>query len=163
VPCPKCSKPSGKFKYCDACLLYWNKRRVKRRAQPKPAGICSRPDCKRKAKPGLRMCSHCIQICAKQASRYRPKKNDRNHELKLEVFAHYGSECACCGENLVDFLSIDHIGGYDGSSPRKGAFLYRWLKRNAYPAGFRLLCMNCNFAIGHFGSCPHQLLARKVA
>lgn len=37
------------------------------------------------------------------------------------------------------------------------------VETKTYPAGFRLLCMNCNFAIGHFGSCPHQLLARKVA
>ena len=37
--------------------------------------------------------------------------------------------------------------------------LFQYLKRNNYPPGYRVLCMNCNFAMGHFGYCPHQKTA----
>lgn len=35
--------------------------------------------------------------------------------------------------------------------------MYRWLRNHGYPLGFRVLCMNCNFALGKFGYCPHDL------
>jgi hypothetical protein len=34
--------------------------------------------------------------------------------------------------------------------------LYIWLRQRDWPPGYRVLCVNCNFAIGHFGKCPHQ-------
>jgi len=34
--------------------------------------------------------------------------------------------------------------------------LYSWLKKNNFPKGFQVLCMNCNFAKGKLGKCPHQ-------
>jgi hypothetical protein len=75
--------------------------------------------------------------------------------LKPEVIAAYGGKCACCGETHIEFLSIDHIDGYK-SGPRKGAALYSWLKQNNYPPGFRVLCMNCNMALGYLGYCGHS-------
>lgn len=83
--------------------------------------------------------------------------------LKEEVFEAYGgASCACCGEIHLDFLSIDHIGG-GGAKHRKdlrggGGKVYQWLKKHGYPPGFRVLCMNCNHALGHSGSCPHGTL-----
>jgi hypothetical protein len=45
-------------------------------------------------------------------------------------------------------LSIDHIHG-GGNKHKKvagsGSLLYRWLKRNNYPPGYQVLCMNCQF------------------
>src|SRR5262245_47553294 len=39
-------------------------------------------------------------------------KNRRNHRAqRLACFAHYGTECACCGETHIEFLGIDHING----------------------------------------------------
>lgn len=83
--------------------------------------------------------------------------------LKLEVFNYYGGPiCKCCGETHMEFLSIDHVNN-DGASHRRtlkgggcGEKLYDWLKRNKYPPGYQVLCMNCNFAKGHFGVCPHE-------
>jgi len=84
-------------------------------------------------------------------------------KLKREVLNNYnGPKCVCCGETNINFLTIDHIKG-KGNEHRKmvndpkGSKLYRWLKKNHFPEGFRVLCMNCNFALGHFGHCPHQL------
>ena len=85
-------------------------------------------------------------------------------EWREAVINHYGGKCACCSETILEFLSIDHING-GGNKHRKeigipggGAHFYKWLIKNNYPAGFRILCMNCNTAMGFFGYCPHQTL-----
>ena len=83
--------------------------------------------------------------------RYRDK-------LRAEVFAAYGGRCACCAEARQEFLAVDHIHG-GGRQHRKqvvpGGF-YAWLRRAGYPTdAYRLLCHNCNFALGIHGYCPH--------
>ena len=78
--------------------------------------------------------------------------------LRFEVIVHYGGKCACCGESNIEFLGIDHING-GGRAHRKSigeSGLYCWLKRNNFPKGFRVLCHNCNQALGAYGYCPHR-------
>jgi hypothetical protein len=87
----------------------------------------------------------------------RNKRNDRTtRELAI---GHYGGECACCKENRYEFLALDHTDG-GGNQHRKtlgsGGGMHRWLVRNNFPDGFRVLCHNCNMAIGFYGFCPHQ-------
>lgn len=95
----------------------------------------------------------------------RTKGKLKRSNLKQEVLAHYSKtdppECVCCDETHPFFLTIDHING-GGCQQRKqlklnGSSFYAWLKRNNYPEGFQVLCMNCNFAFGKFGYCPHLL------
>lgn len=81
---------------------------------------------------------------------------------KREAWAHYGgARCACCGITDERFLTIDHLhgGGYKHRQEIRrngeGSNFYRWLQKHNYPEGYRVLCMNCNYAYGHFGSCPH--------
>ncbi len=72
----------------------------------------------------------------------------------------------CCGETTLLFLSIDHI-NEDGAEHRRAlisqghgpAFIYYWLRDNDFPAGFQVLCMNCQFGKSHSPEriCPHQL------
>lgn len=82
-------------------------------------------------------------------------------KLRVQVLQAYGGpepRCECCGENTYEFLSIDHING-EGNRHRQEigrGSLYPWLKRQGYPSGFRVLCHNCNQAIGHYGYCPHH-------
>jgi hypothetical protein len=69
--------------------------------------------------------------------------------IKEDVIWHYsfGSmRCAACGFNDMRSLSIDHIAGGGRKHLReiKGS-LYSWLKRNNYPLGFQVLCMNCQY------------------
>jgi len=68
-------------------------------------------------------------------------------------------KCACCGEWRLEFLTLDHIDG-GGNQHRKsgmtGRKFYLWLKREGFPPGYRVLCMNCNCSIGFYGYCPHQ-------
>lgn len=87
--------------------------------------------------------------------------------IKREVLSHYCEDalkCACCGETIFEFLSIDHINGNGlkhreivGSSYR----YYSWLKRNKYPKGYRVLCHNCNQATSYGRTCPHKLMEQN--
>ena len=101
---------------------------------------------------------------ARHADAKRAAARDYGRRLKLAAIAAYGDRCACCSESRHEFLAIDHIGG-GGNKHRKeigvspGHGFYRWLKRQKYPAGFRVLCHNCNVALGMFGYCPHARAA----
>ena len=97
----------------------------------------------------------------------RARTREYARKVADEVIAHYGGRCACCGESERMFLSIDHIHN-DGAEHRrqinpsaaangKGVNLYGWLKKNGYPEGFQVLCMNCNHGKARNGGvCPHQ-------
>lgn len=96
----------------------------------------------------------------------RPKRRAYNktyhYKTRLDVLQNYGGippRCACCEENQIQFLCMDHING-NGSKHRKtmGApNIYVWLKTHDYPKGFRVLCYNCNMAFGLYDKCPHRL------
>ena len=90
-------------------------------------------------------------------------RNRRNHEIKQIVLRKYGklNGCVCCGEQRLEFLTLDHVKD-DGASDRKlngraGWQLYRLLKTLGYPKGFQTLCFNCNWGkrLGK-GFCPHH-------
>lgn len=86
-----------------------------------------------------------------------------SRQLKVAALEAYGTACTCCGEAHIEFLAIDHIDG-NGAAHRKapggpgggGVRMYRWLKLQGYPPGYRTLCHNCNVALGLIGYCPHQ-------
>lgn len=75
-------------------------------------------------------------------------------QLKKEVFDHYGNACACCGETIPQFLTIDHI---NSNIDRElcGPTLYARIRRENYPTDFRILCWNCNCGRRR-GPCPHE-------
>lgn len=85
----------------------------------------------------------------------------KKQEIKQDIMLEYGGKCQCCGENILEFLTIDIIekGGRElHEKIGYGDQFYRWLKKNGYPKdNFQCLCMNCNFAKGMYGKCPHQL------
>jgi len=86
-------------------------------------------------------------------------RNSRNRRLKELALVIYGEgKCTCCGEGIMEFLTIDHIDG-GGKEHRKeigmGNKIYHWLYKEAYPPGFQVLCFNCNCAKGIYGKCPH--------
>ncbi len=70
--------------------------------------------------------------------------------LKLEVLGKYSNDtfrCTNCNEDRLDCLTIDHINN-DGQEHRKAigsVNMYRWLRKNNYPNGFQVLCMNCQW------------------
>lgn len=95
---------------------------------------------------------------------------ERNANVKFSVLAMYSNldveelvqpRCACCGESLIEFLTLDHIDG-KGLKVGKGKVfknvlqLELWLIKNNFPEGYRCLCYNCNCSLGHYGYCPHE-------
>jgi hypothetical protein len=114
-------------------------------------------------------CKTCNVIQSGLSETRRPEALQRRMErqakayrqLRREVLDAYGNSCACCGEPIPEFLTVDHVNN-DGAEHRRqiGArslHLYKWLKANAFPkTGFQLLCFNCNCSKGFNGECPHK-------
>jgi hypothetical protein len=93
---------------------------------------------------------------------YQQKYRDDNREklkeesrfrtfyYKLLAMEHYSNgfiECAVCGEDRIECLSLDHIygGGTKHRKDKKIKMMAEWLRKYNYPTGYRVLCMNCQF------------------
>ena len=83
---------------------------------------------------------------------------------KLDAIGFYSGgtvKCACCGESILQFLTIDHIKG-GGDKHRAtikglaGVNFYKWLRKQGYPEGYQVLCYNCNCGKGRGEICPHK-------
>ena len=137
------TKPSGKRYRVSPCKTC-RKKAWRKRYYTDPKKHVDRATAWRKQNP------------EKQRSTYLA----RYHRLKKEVFEHYGGCCACCGEKHLVFLAIDHING-GGTRHMKevgvGESFWRWLQKNSFPKGFRVLCHNCNWAVAFGRVCPHTL------
>ncbi len=128
----------------------------------------------RKRKDGVHpWCRECSKTyLAARRDQYRERKNKRareqHKEQRLRVLQHYSKSdipfCACCLENLLEFLGIDHINGGGGRDKKiHKCNFYTWLEKLGYPNGFRVLCHNCNQSLGAYGYCPHQMEQRAAA
>jgi hypothetical protein len=91
-----------------------------------------------------------------------PAQRVRRRE-KLAVLRAYGGDppkCSCCGEDKYEFLVIDHVNGggtqHRSEVCRTAREFYGWLIRSGFPSGLRVLCHNCNAALGLYGYCPHN-------
>lgn len=160
---------------CQRCRDWRNKWKQEYREKQRLKKRCSSSDCPNAPDPGYKSCFRCRQRSQEYQDSIRPILRERGlsyyQKVKKEVFLHYGGEtpkCDCCGESSKEFLSIDHTNG-DGpthrkdlsGNPRNGVSLYYWLRKNNFPPGFRVLCMNCNFSLGHHGYCPHHPEVRQ--
>lgn len=89
------------------------------------------------------------------------KTKQWREKLKDDVFLAYGGyRCACCGITGKVFLGLDHVNGGGCRERRLGKIgvysIYSKLRKEGFPPGYQVLCMNCNFAKGQLGSCPHK-------
>jgi hypothetical protein len=86
----------------------------------------------------------------------------------IEAYSDGKNCCACCGESIFEFLTLDHING-DGAKhreeitgkkrvPRSGQELFHYFCTNNFPDKDRLqvLCWNCNCGKRTAKVCPHQ-------
>lgn len=171
--CTKCGlrKLAGSFykvygKPRSWCKLCDNAQAAKNRKERVKKGLCA--ICCKENSTILRYCENCAgRHKSKMRNHHSKAEVKKRHaiataayhkRIKIEAFEAYGGcVCACCNEGRLEFLSIDHINN-DGASHRKvikGA-IYGWLKKNSYPDGFRVLCLNCNGSLGFHGYCPHD-------
>jgi len=156
----------GRFvsRICTMCLQwkapeeYWSGRRK--------CKTCTREDNRQRYRDKYAP-SECFRASRNAKSREYYAENRDRHNASVNakyrsqrdaVLAAYGGRCACCGEDAREFLAIDHIDG-GGNAHRRSAgikTLTRWLIKNSFPKGFRVLCHNCNMARGIYGYCPHS-------
>lgn len=99
-------------------------------------------------------------------------------KMKVDMLNALGWECACCGEDHPEFLTLEHLDG-SGAALRATRVerikaglgmevdigtrawttqqQYRQARREGWPKDrYQVLCLSCNFVKGHFGICPHQ-------
>jgi hypothetical protein len=131
----------------------------------------------RKAADGLR--PRC-KVCSKAARRAWAVRNPAkvadynrayNVQQKASLVQAFGGFCACCGEDELTFLTIDHIGqevpGEHFRADGKrlaGRSLYELIHAEGCPRDkYRVLCWNCNAATAHGRPCPHELAREAVA
>jgi hypothetical protein len=97
---------------------------------------------------------------ARHGESARAYQRQFNRSRRALVLRHYGGKCECCGEAQVEFLALDHKNGGGNQHRRevkqRGANMIGWAIASGFPPIFRILCHNCNSAIGFYGSCPHQ-------
>jgi hypothetical protein len=104
----------------------------------------------------------CSEYCVKE--RLKERFRDYNKRLKERIVRYYTNGkmcCACCGENEIDFLSIDHIIPESkvnpGNHKNRETNLCFYLRRNKFPKGYQILCFNCNYGKRNKDDCPHKL------
>lgn len=146
--CVSCTEAAEEGKVLCPKHHKMQKRRDKER---KDSGKCRR--CDSQAVPDRTLCiDHADQL-----------KRQRDVITKRVIQA-YGGMCACCGEDFLPFLGIDHVEG-DGAKHRQeiqtpsGNPFYAWLDKNKYPSGFQVLCHNCNRlkGTGPMCGCPYRI------
>ena len=183
--CIQCGNPARQDKTtCEKCgrqraeaVSKWQSKSKKER-QSKGLCSCGRPTLKNRRtcdtcndknkawyykRKELGLCSYCGNPVMENSTRCQECSNKLRkdkRELKLEVFEAYGGVvCACCGETIETFLTIDHINN-DGNEHRKKigrTSVYRWLKKQNFPLGYQVLCFNCNMGKQlNGGVCPHK-------
>ncbi len=136
---------------------YYKKRRADLK-QRQIDGQCS--NCDAPAAEGKVRCEfHDEKANREQRARTKKYMDD----TRRMIYAHYGETCACCGESIRMFLTIDHINGGGAEHRReinrgkKYGGVYTWLRRSNFPEGFQTLCFNCNCGRERNGGiCPHK-------
>lgn len=156
-------KKQSFFGYRWVCKSCVSKKATKRQKRNRADGKCW---CGRPSFSPYVHCPACLQIAAVSRLSNLETKRIQGKEyrkiLKLSAFSSYGNRCACCPQDIIECLEIDHIGGWGTKHRDKfgrrisGQSLFRWLRDHNYPKGFRILCGSCHSAISYWGYCPCQ-------
>ena len=91
----------------------------------------------------------------------RKWSHERHRRNRILALSNHGGKCTCCDISTYEFLAIDHING-GGTKERKTKYpnsqsFYADLAAHPQPEKYRVLCHNCNSALGYYGYCPHQI------
>lgn len=102
--------------------------------------------------------SNQLKIKAKENGTANQWAKDRYAKYKKIVFDYYGNKCSCCGENHIEFLTIEHT-LHNGKEHRatKRSTIYKDIIDKGFPEDLTLFCSNCNFATRYGNECPHQV------
>ncbi len=118
-------------------------------------------------------CKVCTGKQSKKSTDKRKEANLAQHrkrrkEQRLKVLQYYSGAdipfCACCKEDILEFLVIDHLYGCGTAHRREiGYNLVAYIIKNNFPSIFRVLCSNCNSCLGTYGYCPHERVRHEAA
>ena len=87
------------------------------------------------------------------------ENNRKTKELVLNYYSKGKMCCGCCGEKIRQFLSLDHMNGKtkEEKTRRSNSLVFYKLKKNGFPKGYQVLCLNCNMGkYRNNGVCPHN-------
>lgn len=110
---------------------------------------------------------HSKQYYETNADSLRTYASNWRKKLSEEVKALLGGTCACCGESVLEMLTIDHIKNDGGGMKRRHhqnvlTLIARRFK-DADPIAiaevrerYAALCWNCNMSKRHGGECVHR-------
>lgn len=159
--CNRCRNGNVEIADCEGCGRSFGRwsdgRKFCKQCRPKTTVGCAR--CGTPFSRSTDSRRYCSPECRDAA--LKEKRNAAHRAQRLKALQAYGGPepaCACCGESTLLFLAIDHVNGGGGKQHRElgGGGYYSWLRKNGYPAGFRVLCHNCNFGRQlNGGICPH--------
>lgn len=115
---------------------------------------CEARDCDKKFRQLRKHQRFCSPKC-----RTREQGRRKSAKLKKQLLDIYGSVCQCCGEHRIEFLTLEHTDGTGAEHRRESTHAWgAWIDAidNPDPDRFQILCMNCNWARGKYGYCPHE-------
>jgi hypothetical protein len=94
---------------------------------------------------------------------HKKEKHESYMTYRNNFLDMYGRSCSCCGETIVEFLTIEHIQGRNGQGRKRSPTTdYKEAFQSYQPDLYETLCMNCNHAKGRLGYCPHQKINRGI-
>lgn len=150
--CTKCGEKAVRGKaHCADCQLYFRQLANKALKRKRAAGVCHRCGGVKHTK------NHCV-LCAEELNQYHLAQRAKRVSAVLD---HYGRYCVCCGESILQFLTIDHVND-DGKLHRVRSDVYTTLYQEFKRTGkwrkdCRVLCYNCNSGRWRNGGiCPHE-------
>lgn len=159
--CKKCKNGGAENVRCVTCRKFFTRTSDEVtqcvRCRPRDTMPCER--CGTEFVRSMSLRRYCSAECAKAA--FAEKRAARWREAREAALQAYGGPnpaCACCGESTRAFLAIDHVngGGHRQFKELGGGGYAAWLRKNSYPAGFQVLCHNCNMGRQlNGGICPH--------
>lgn len=153
-----CGTPTLEKSYCADCYQKTQASNRKRLAKRRLAHQCSNCGTDLPADDARLNCVACRKV---MSDIHKLEYKRRKVSLHMQVVIGYGSQCACCGESNILFLTLDHVHG-NGHEERRRGFgkdknrFRSYLIKHNFPADYQLLCWNCNCTKGIYGECPHQ-------
>lgn len=164
--CIRCQKRRVDKNHCRFHQReYVEATRIRRAKIPRRSGKCVQ--CGRRTNHARRLCWYHMRLKReREIASYKTKRRwyakCRTRRMRLAAIRAYGNKCYCCGEQRIEFLSIEHTNG-SGAAHRRSlgnakCRFYIWLRQQGYPKnlGLAVLCMNCNSSRGFLGYCPHE-------
>ena len=134
--------------------MKWKQFSDTKRAKRKSLGLCIQCGHNREELTRTK-CHRCVEKSAQWM-------RETIARVKQEVIAGYGGCCACCGETICEFMTLDHVAESRAAEKQRcgramhSLTLYQKVIRDGFPPTLQLLCFNCNCALGFFGYCPHH-------